>query len=73
MMLRGFLEHVLAANDIEPNLATWDRLQHVLPRDTVATVSHAALPSADVPMIMAELAAARVRPQRSRERSGSVF
>jgi integrase len=57
MKLRGFLEHVFAANDIEPNVATWERLQHVLPRDTVATVSHAALPSADVPMIMAELAA----------------
>ena len=57
MKLRGFLDHVFAANDIEPNVATWDRLQHVLPRDTVATVSHAALPSADVPMIMAELAA----------------
>jgi integrase len=57
MKLRGFLEHVFAANDIEPNPATWDRLQHVLSRETVATVNHAALPSAEVPALMAELAA----------------
>jgi integrase len=57
MKLRGFLEHVFAANDIEPNPATWDRLQHVLSHETVATVNHSSLPSAGVPALMAELAA----------------
>jgi integrase len=55
MKLRGFLEHVFAANDVEPNPAVWSRLQHVLSRETVATVSHAAVASADVPVFMAEL------------------
>jgi integrase len=57
MKVRSLLEHVFAANDIEPNPATWSRLQHILSRETVATNNHEAMAPADVPALMAEQAA----------------
>ena len=53
--LRGFLEAVFAAADISPNPASWERLRHLLPNDTIETTHHEALPSSDIPELMAEL------------------
>jgi len=53
--LRGILEKIFAANEVEPNPASWSRLQHKLSTKSQHTVSYPAVPSADLPGLMADL------------------
>jgi integrase len=54
--VRGLIEKVLASQEIEPNPASWERLQgtHLDP-NSVKTVSVASLPYAEVPRLMNKL------------------
>ena len=55
--VRGVVERVLAANDIYPNPAEWDRsMRHVLPETVKKSVPRASLPYAELPAFMRELA-----------------
>jgi hypothetical protein len=69
--LRGRIEAVLAfatARDLRsgPNPASWAELQHILPaRRSIAKVEHfPALPYAEVPAFMQDLAASTASPPR---------
>jgi integrase len=54
--VRGLIEKVFAMADVQPNPASWARLQNHLSNKTVASVSVASLPYVELPRLMKELA-----------------
>jgi integrase len=54
--VRGLIEKVFAMADVQPNPASWARLQNHLSNKTIASVSVASLPYAELPKLMKELA-----------------
>ncbi len=54
--LRGMIELILAAEDVEPNPASWAKLQHKLSKESQETKSYAAIEPDELPSLMAKLA-----------------
>jgi len=53
--LRGLIEHVLRAEGIDPNPASWERVQNHVSKKNIEAVPFASMPWRDVPAFMAEL------------------
>jgi integrase len=63
--LRGLLERIFRAQNVEPNPAEWSRLEHLLSRRAAEVESHPSLPYAQLPPLMVELMADKTLQARA--------